>query len=103
MRAAAPKLRVLAAACGLLMLASCADPLLGPTTRRQGRQCMELVVPEQREACLRDTSGARPAQVPRELERPRPAPGPGPAVRNDEAAARAASRTPSAASAASAP
>ena len=60
---------------------------------------MQLVVPEQREACLRDISGNRPATVPRDLDKPRPAPSDTPAVRNDGAAARAASRPTPAASA----
>jgi hypothetical protein len=81
-----------AAACSLLALAGCADPLLGPTSRAQGRQCSLLVVPEQREACFRDLNGTRPATVPRDLERPRPAQSDAPAVRHDEAAARAARR-----------
>ena len=80
-----------AVACALLTLAGCADPLFGPTSRNQGRQCNQLVVPEQREACFRDLNGSRPVTVPRELERPRPAPSDAPAVRND-AASRAAQR-----------
>ena len=81
------------------LLTACADPLLGPTSRAQGRQCNQLVVPEQREACLRDISGPRPVTVPRDLNRPPPAPSDEPAVRKDAAAARAASRPAPAASA----
>jgi hypothetical protein len=76
----------------LLALAGCADPLFGPASRAQGRQCNQLVVPEQREACFRDLNGSRPVTVPRDLERPRPAPSDAPAVRQDDAAARAARR-----------
>jgi hypothetical protein len=55
------------------LTAGCADPLLGPTSRAQGRQCNQLVVPEQREACFRDLNGDRPAKIPRDLEKPRAA------------------------------
>jgi hypothetical protein len=82
----------LAGACVLLGVTGCADQVLGAVTRAQDRQCSQLVVPEQREACLRDVNGQRPATVPRDLERPRPAPSDPAAVRKDDAAARAARR-----------
>ena len=94
---------MLCAATGaLLSLAGCADPLLGPISRAQGRQCNQLVVPEQREACFHDLNGSRPVTVPRDLERPRPAPSDAPVDRHDGAAARAAQRGAPAASAAAA-
>ncbi len=94
---------ILCAATGALFgLAGCADPLLGPTSRAQGRQCNLMVVPEQREACFRDLNGSRPVTVPRDLERPRPAASDAPLDRRDGAAARAAQRGASGASAAAA-